>query len=102
MKALFFRLSSVFLMLILLAAGCDSEENKAPCLPDYGMEDGYFYWFENEKKNLKRDRNHLSIRFYEASGKAFHDSILEKYGIKTVWAQTYDKHPPMPGYYKGN
>ncbi len=87
----------IFLVAITIVNGACKKESWPP---DFGMGKGYFYWFENNKLWLKRDRNHLSIRFYEDYGKAFHDSILDAYGIQTVWAQTFDKHPPMPGYYR--
>jgi len=86
-----------FFVIAILSGSCKKETWP----PDFGMEEGYFWWVDDDEKLwLKRDRNHLSIHFYEDYGKAFHDSILAEYGIQTVWAQTFDMHPPMPGYYR--
>jgi len=87
----------LFIALIAIIGSCNKEDSG---LPDFGMEEGYFYWYEDEKIWLKRDRNHLSIRFYEEYGKAFHDSILAEYGIQAVSAQNFDNHQSIPGYYR--
>lgn len=78
-------------------------------LPNFGFEIGYYTWLwdpgsetkeQAQKVHLKRNRNHLSIRFYEEYGEAFHDSILEAYNIEPVWSQTFGKEVPMPGFYR--
>ena len=89
----------LFLVAIALVNGsCDKEE---PVPSTFGMEEGDYWWVDNDEKQwLKRDRDRLSIRFYEDYGRAFHDSILDAYGIQTVWAQPFDKLPPMSGLYR--
>ena len=97
-KRIISKTALLFIAIVITIGSCNKED---PGLPDYGMEEGYFYWYEDDEKLwLKRDRNHLSIRFYEEYGKDFHDSILAEYGIQAVWAQTFGKQPPMPGYYR--
>lgn len=92
------KLLTIIAVFLIFLVSCRKERSWPP---DFGMEEGYFWWIDKDEKLwLKRDRNHLSIRFYEDHGRVFHDSILEEYGIQTVWAQTYDMHPPMPGYYR--
>jgi hypothetical protein len=105
------RASVVITSLLVIATflGCDLLVNRDDKLPDFGMEEGYFYWIwdpgsetkeQATKIELKLDRNHLSIRFYEEYGKAHHDSVLEAYGIETVWSQTFGKTYPMSGRYR--
>lgn len=78
-------------------------------LPNFGFEEGYYNWVgdpvsetkeDARKRTLLRNRNHLSIRFYEEYGEAFHDSVLEAYNIEPVWPQTFGKQVPMPGFYR--
>jgi hypothetical protein len=88
------------LLVIVTFLGCDLLVNSDNKLPDFGMEEGYFYWAEGERIWLKRDRNHLSIRFYEEYGEAHHDSVLKEYGIEIVWSQTFGKAYPMSGRYR--
>lgn len=84
--------------LVLLLAACDGSGSEEP---DFGFEEGYFYWFEvGERVVFLRDRNHLSIRFHESFGQAYHDSVLQAHGIETLWSQTFGKEVPMPGRYR--
>lgn len=69
-------------------------------LPNFGFEEGYFYWYEDEKIPLLRNQNHLSIRFHEELGRAFHDSVLAEYNIEPIWSQTYNLQVPLPGFYR--
>lgn len=75
-------------------------------LPNFGFEEGYYEWYNEGfgeleiKKSLLRNRNHLSIRFYEEYGKAFHDSVLAAHNIKPLWSQTFGLPVPMPGFYR--
>lgn len=69
-------------------------------LPNFGFEEGYYYWYEDEQVPIKRNRNHLSIRFFEEYGEAFHDSVLAAYNIEPVWSQTFDLSVPLPGFYR--
>ena len=97
-KRIISKTALLFIAIVITIGSCNKED---PGLPDYGMEEGYFYWYEDDEKLwLKRDRNHLSIRFYEEYGKDFHDSILAAYGIQTVWAQTFGSNQSHPGYYR--
>jgi len=83
----------------LFIAGCEKEE---PEPPDFGMEEGYYLWInDDEKEWYKRDRNHLSIRFYVEHGREFHDSVLKSYGIETVHAHQFnDDYHSTPGKYR--
>jgi hypothetical protein len=73
-------------------------------LPNFGFEEGYYFWYNDgtgeEKIPLLRNQNHLSIRFYEEYGEAFHDSVLAAYNIEPLWSQTFGKEVPMPGFYR--
>lgn len=69
-------------------------------LSNFGFEEGYFYWYQEGKIPLKRNRNHLSIRFYEEYGEAFHDSVLAAHNIEPVWSQTFGLSVPLPGFYR--
>jgi|AntRauTorcE11898_2_1112593.scaffolds.fasta_scaffold155355_1 hypothetical protein len=73
-----------FILVIALLSGCGLFESEQK-LPDFGYEEGYFYWNKEEKITIKRDRNYLSIRFYEEYGETFHDSVLKAYNIDIIW-----------------
>ena len=73
-------------------------------LPNFGFVEGYHYWYNDGSEDIKipllRNRNHLSIRFYEEYGEAFHDSVLAAYNIEPLWSQTFGLPVPMPGFYR--
>jgi hypothetical protein len=116
---------TLILSVCLVQAGCgifssDSDVYQYPScnlpifemhshLPNFGFEEGYFDWVwdpgsetkeDARKRTFLRNRNHLSIRFYEEYGEAFHDSVLAAYNIEPVWSQTFGKEVAMPGFYR--
>lgn len=108
--------TQLYLITVFIVCGCglldsDNKDHEyPPCelsffemhnhLSNFGFEEGYFYWYQEEKIQLKRNRNHLSIRFYEEYGEAFHDSVLAAHNIEPVWSQTFGKEVAMPGFYR--
>jgi hypothetical protein len=81
-------------MAMTLASGCGLFSNNE--LPDFGFEEGYFRWYQDEKQPLRRDRNYVSIRFWPHHDPAYIDSVLNAYGLINEFPQPSGIPDPLP------
>jgi hypothetical protein len=84
----------------LLLGGCGFFGMEHTCYPDYGLEAGFHMFVPSLDTTasepvvlpMRRDRNHLNIRFYEGVGKERAEAILREYGFINRAPQSFN-HP---------